>query len=91
VKYQMRKVVHIMYELLTRREAYLFFLAMGGDETQLPEPLTPAEDFLYKACMEKVAKELTNVKAAESVQIELPANDKAVNTVETNGDGDTEE
>lgn len=52
-----------MYELLTRREAYLFFLAVGGDVGELPEPLTSAECFLHNACLDKAAKELAAIAA----------------------------
>lgn len=62
-----------MYELLTRREAYLLFLAVGGDAAQLPEPLTPAEYFLYDECLRKAKRE-SEVAAVAGELAGEPAN-----------------
>lgn len=60
-----------MYELLTRRESYLLFLAVGGDAAQLPEPLTPAEYFLHDKCLRKAKGDSEDTMIAGEISGEL--------------------
>ena len=48
-----------LIESMSKREAYLSFLILGGNIEEfnlLPTPLNVADDFLYQKCEEKMKK-----------------------------------
>ena len=74
--------------LLTRREAYLLYLAKEeDDETLLPKPLTAQEEVLYDYCINSSASTATDAAEAAEAAADL-AKDWATKTSAAVADGE---
>ena len=60
------------FELLERKDAYLLFLAVGGDVEKLPKPLNAVEVKLYDLCVDRAN---TNAYEKEESVEEVPTID----------------
>jgi hypothetical protein len=63
------------FELLERKDAYLLFLAVGGDVEKLPKPLNAVEVKLYDLCVDKANTNAYEEEESVDTLIEVPTID----------------